>query len=119
MGFKEILKELVKRVDGGRAAILMGYDGISIDEYRSEGVDTDIQLIGVEYSGIIKEMKRASEVLDGGELTEVSVITGKGMVVVRGVADDYFLMVSLTLDGNLGKARYLMKMAVPKLKELL
>ena len=33
MGFKDILKELVKRVDGGRAAILMGYDGISIDEY--------------------------------------------------------------------------------------
>jgi len=119
MDFKEILKDMVKRVDGGRAAVLMGYDGIPIEEYRREGVDTDIQLIGVEYSTIIKEMKRASEILEGGELAEVSVVTGNGIVVVRGVSDEYFLMISLTAEGNLGKARYMLKMAVPKLKELL
>jgi len=119
MEFKEILGELVERVDGARAAILMGYDGIAIDEYRKEGVDTDIQLIGIEYSSILKEMKHASEILEAGEVTEVSIVTGKGMVVVRGVTDEYFVMVSLTVDGNLGKARYLMKTAAPKLKELL
>ena len=119
MEFKEILGELVERVDGARAAILMGYDGIAIDEYRKEGVDTDIQLIGIEYSSILKEMKRASEILEAGEVAEVSIVTGKGMVVVRGVTDEYFVMVSLTVDGNLGKARYLMKMAAPKLKNLL
>lgn len=119
MDFKEIISELVKRVDGARAAILMGYDGIPLEESRKEGVDTDIQLIGIEYSNILKEMKRASDILEAGEVTEVSIITGNGIVVVRGVLDEYFLMVYLVPDGNLGKARYLMKMAAPKLKELL
>lgn len=119
MEFKDMLKEVVVRVDGATAAIIMGYDGIALEEYRKEGVDTDIQLIGIEYSSILKEMKRASEILECGEVAEVSILTKKGMVVVRGVTDEYFLMVSLTADGNLGKARYLMKMASPKLKELL
>jgi len=119
MDFKEILKDMVKRVDGAKAAVLMGYDGIAIDEYKKEGTDIDIQLMGVEYSGIIKEMKRTSEVLEGGDVAEVSVITGNGIVVIRGVSDEYFIMINLDSDGNLGKARYLMKMAVPKLKEQL
>ena len=82
MEFKEIIGELVERVDGARAPILMGYDGIAIEEYRKEGIDTDIQLIGIEYSSILKEMKRASEILEAGEVAEVSIVTGKGIVVV-------------------------------------
>ena len=119
MDFREILKEMVQRVDGGRAAILMGYDGIAIDEYKKEGDVTDIQLMGIEYSSVLKEMKHTSEILESGEVAEVSVITGNGMVVARAVGGDYFIMINLTIDGNLGKARYLMKMAEPKLKELL
>lgn len=119
MDFKDILKDLVKRVDGAKAAVLMGYDGIAIEEYAREGADTDIQQMGIEYSSILKEMKRASEVLEGGDVSEVSVVTGNGMIVVRAVSDEYFIMANLDIDGNLGKARYLMKMAVPKLKEQL
>lgn len=119
MDFREILKDMVQRVDGGRAAVLMGYDGIAIDEYKKEGEVTDIQLMGIEYSTVLKEMKHTSEILEGGEVAEVSVVTGSGMVVARAVTDDYFVMINLALDGNLGKARYLMKMAVPKLKEQL
>lgn len=119
MDFREILTDLVKRVDGGKAAILMGYDGIPIDEYRREGADIDLQLIAIEYSSILKEMKRAAEVLESGTLEEISVVTGRGMVVARAVSDEYFVMVCLALDGNLGKARYMMKMSVPKLKEQL
>ena len=119
MEFKDILRDLVKRIDGGRAAVLMGYDGIAIDEYRAEGVGTDIQLIGIEYTSIIKEIKRASGILEGGELAEVSVMTENGIVVVREVSKDYFLMANLAPEGNLGKARYLMKLAVPKLNEQL
>lgn len=119
MDFREILKELVKRSDGAGAAILMGFDGIAIEEFIKEDAGSEIQLAGVEYSTILKEMKRASEVLDGGDLAEVSVVTAKGMIVVRCISDEYFLMLSLTPDGNLGKARYMMKMTLPKLKELL
>jgi predicted regulator of Ras-like GTPase activity (Roadblock/LC7/MglB family) len=119
MDFKEILKDIVKRVDGGMAAVLMGYDGISIDEYSIEGAGIDIQQIGVEYSSILKELKRTSEALEGGDVAEVCVTTGKGIAVAGSLSADYFLMVYLAPDGNLGKARYLMKMAVPKLKEQL
>lgn len=119
MDFREILTDVVKRVDGGKAVVLMGYDGIAIDEFRREGADIDIQLIAVEYSSILKEMKRAAELLESGALQEISVVTGKGVIVARAVTDEYFLMLCLSLDGNLGKARYMLKMAVPKLIEQL
>ena len=119
MDFREILTDVVKRVDGGKAVVLMGYDGIAIDEFRREGTDVDIQLVAIEYSSILKEMKRATELLESGTLQEISVVTGKAMIVARAVTDEYFLMFYLSLDGNLGKARYMMKMAAPELKELL
>ena len=30
--FKETLKEMVHGVEGGRAAVLMGYDGLAVDQ---------------------------------------------------------------------------------------
>jgi predicted regulator of Ras-like GTPase activity (Roadblock/LC7/MglB family) len=33
MPFKGILKSLVEQVEGGQGAVIMGYDGIPIDEY--------------------------------------------------------------------------------------
>lgn len=119
MDFKDILKDMVLRVDGGKAAVVMGFDGIPLEEYKKDGVETDIQIVGIEYAGIIKDMKHAAEILDGGQLAELSVVTSTGIIVVRCVNDDYFLMINLAFDGNLGKARYMLKMAAPKLKELL
>jgi len=119
MGFKALLKSIVEESCGGLGGIIMGYDGISIDEYLHDGGGLDVQTLTVEYASILKEIKRTVGVLKTGDLEEVSIISEQCSVIVRGISDDFFVALVLAADGNFGKARYLLKRAVPELREAL
>jgi hypothetical protein len=45
----------------------------------------------------------------------VSVSTEKLVAVARVVSPEYFMVVALTPDGNLGKARFYLRVTAPKL----
>jgi predicted regulator of Ras-like GTPase activity (Roadblock/LC7/MglB family) len=117
MVFKKILQALVEGDCGALGGIIMGYDGIAIDEYQAAGADLDVQGLAVEYASVLKEIKRTVGVLKTGELEEISIITGDCIVLVRGVNDDFFVALVLAADGNFGKGRYLLKREAPKLRE--
>ena len=119
MPFKEILKPLVEQVEGGQGAVIMGYDGIPVDEYIHENVGLDVQLLSVEYATLLKEIRRTVEVLKTGEMEEVSITTGRSLVIVRPVNDEFFVVFVLDRDGNFGKGRYLLKRDAPKLASAL
>ncbi|HTG82722.1 MAG TPA: roadblock/LC7 domain-containing protein [Geobacteraceae bacterium] len=119
MSFRGILRGLVENVEGGQGAVIMGYDGIPIDEYIREDLPLDIQLLSVEYATLLKEIRRTVEVLKTGAMDEISVNTGLTRVVVRPVNDDFFVVFVMDRDGNFGKGRYLLKRDAPKLAEAL
>lgn len=119
MSFREILKKVVSDIDGAIGAVLMGYDGISIDEFIQEGQPEELQLLAVEYTSIIKEVRRAVEVLKTGRMEELSLSTEQSRIVIRTVNEDFFVLLALVSDGNFGKARYLLKRAAPLLSESL
>jgi predicted regulator of Ras-like GTPase activity (Roadblock/LC7/MglB family) len=119
MSFREILNTIVSDVDGAIGAVLMGYDGIAIEECIKEERSFDVQLLAVEYTSIIREVRRAVEVLKTGKMEELSLATDQSRIVIRIVNDDFFVLLALSADGNFGKARYLLKRAVPALAESL
>ena len=115
--FKEILQDLVDRADGGVAGLLMASDGIAIDQYSKGDGPFDIESVGMEYSVVLKGMQRASEMLDAGSTKEVSVETERLTTVVRMLSDEYFVALALEPNGNVGKARYLLRVSAPQLIE--
>lgn len=119
MSFRGILKGLVDGVEGGQGAVIMGYDGIPIDEYIKENASLDIQLLSVEYATLLKEIRRTVEVLRTGEMDEIAITTGLTRVIVRPVNDEFFIVYVLDKEGNFGKGRYLLKRDAPKLAEAL
>lgn len=119
MGFKGILKEIVIESGGGLGGVIMGYDGIAIDEYLQESASLDVQTMTIEYASVLKEIKRTVGVLKTGDLEEVSIITEKCCVIVRGISEDFFVALVLSSDGNFGKARFLLKRAAPGFREAL
>jgi predicted regulator of Ras-like GTPase activity (Roadblock/LC7/MglB family) len=119
MGFKEILRQIVQQCNGALGGVIMGYDGIAIEEYLVEAAGLDVQTLAIEYASVLKEIKRTVGVLNTGELEEVSIICGECSVIVRGVSDDFFLALVLGSDGNFGKGRYLLKREAPQLREAL
>jgi predicted regulator of Ras-like GTPase activity (Roadblock/LC7/MglB family) len=60
MSIKNVLKEIVENVDGALGAIVMGYDGIPLDEYITEASPIDLQVLSVEYATVLKEIKKSS-----------------------------------------------------------
>lgn len=117
MSFKDILKSIVDNAEGGLGAVILGYDGIAIDEYIKEHDENfDVQLLAVEYTTLLKEVKRTIEVLRTGAMEEVSVTSGTTRIIVNAINDDFFVVLTMKVDGNFGKGRYLLKRYVPQLR---
>lgn len=110
MSLRESLTTIVQSVDGALAAMIMAYDGIPIDEVTVEQTEFDMQLLSVEYATVLKEIKRAVDVIKMGDLEEVSIATSRTCVVVKILNDDLFIVLILNRGGNIGKGRYLLKL---------
>jgi predicted regulator of Ras-like GTPase activity (Roadblock/LC7/MglB family) len=108
MPYKESLTSLVENVGGGLAAVIMGYDGIAIDEYLLAKTTFDLQLLTVEYANLLRDIKKTVELLENGDMEEVSIATDKIRVLVRVINQDFFLVLLMVADGNFGKGRYLL-----------
>lgn len=114
MIFEQTLKEIAERADGVQGAVIMGMDGIAIGEHIIDP-SCSIQTVGIEYASAIKSIQNAAKSLSAGDVQEVIINTTSGVVVLRLITQEYFIALSLLPDGNHGKARYLMRLVVPRL----
>ena len=124
MSFQTILRSIVDECGGGLSAALMGLDGIPIEQVRVSGnIDRDDPLrgdvtnAGVEFGRIIGDMAKASDTLNAGRLEEAVVSLERVSLIFRTVGDEMMLVLALRPDGNLGKARYLIRRNLVALHE--
>ncbi len=113
--FKEQLRAIVDGSDGGIASLLMDSSGIALESYSKDDAPFDITVVGVEFSVVVNSIKRATEMLEAGAAREVAVNAEKMTTIIRMLNDAYFLALTIRPDGNLGKARFMMRTAAPKL----
>ena len=117
--FRENIKKLVERLDGGVAAVLMGFDGISVDSFAKSGYDgalPDIQTLAMEFAHLIAQARRTLVSLDAGPLEEFTLRAEALTLVVRVLTQEYFIAFAVLPTGNIGKARYLLRMTAPALR---
>ena len=117
--FKSILENIVNSCSGGVGAVLMGYDGIAIDQYVVDEATLDLNLVAIEYSKVTKEIRKAAEVLETGELQEVAIKTEQFFVIIYALTDEYFVALTIKRDGNYGQGRYLLMRDAGSLREAL
>ncbi len=113
--FRQALRDIVDKTEGGVAGLIMDSEGIAVDVYAREGAPFDITTIGIEFGVVLGSIKRATESLEAGTPREVSIATEKMTTLIRTLGESYFLAIALLPDGNLGKGRFLMRTAVPML----
>jgi predicted regulator of Ras-like GTPase activity (Roadblock/LC7/MglB family) len=114
MPFSDILKEVVNGTEGALGALIVGLDGIPVEEY-SVSEEMDIQSMTVEYSSLLKEIEKGSQAAQMGTTKEVTVMADKAMIMLRRLNDEYFFVLIIKPEGNFGKGRFLLRMSVPKL----
>jgi predicted regulator of Ras-like GTPase activity (Roadblock/LC7/MglB family) len=113
--FQESLKRLVKETEGGVAGLLMGFDGIAVDSYSTDGAGVDITTIGMEFSFILTQVRKAAEILEVGGVQEICIKAATLTILIRVVTNEYFVALAIKPEGNLGKGRYLLRIVSPKL----
>jgi predicted regulator of Ras-like GTPase activity (Roadblock/LC7/MglB family) len=113
--FQDALREIVEKTEGGVASLIMDSEGIAVDSYARADAPYDITTVGIEFGVVLGSIKRAADSLEAGRTSEVAITTDKMITLIRALNDNYFLAVAVRPDGNLGKGRFLMRTAAPKL----
>ncbi|MBI2895866.1 MAG: hypothetical protein HYY06_20075 [Deltaproteobacteria bacterium] len=115
--FREALKTMVDGTEGGVAGLLMGFDGIAVDSYTAEeGSEFDIATVGMEFSVILTQIRKAVEILGAGTTQEIAIKSEKLTTIIYSINNEYFLALALRPDGNYGKGRYLLRTTAPGLR---
>ena len=118
--FRENIKKLIDKLDGGIAGVLMGFDGIAVDSYAKAGFGDslpDIQTLSAEFAHLVSQARRTVQSLDAGALAEVTIRTDTVTLVVTVLTPEYFLACAMLPAAPVGKARYLVKVAAPQLRQ--
>lgn len=120
MSFVPVLQKILDGAGGALAVVLMGRDGLAIQQASARRVGADegerLGNAGVEMVRILEEVRKASDAFLGGTAQELIVALEHYCLVVRSVDEDTVLVVALAPEGNLGKARFLMRRYVPALQ---
>jgi predicted regulator of Ras-like GTPase activity (Roadblock/LC7/MglB family) len=119
MSFEATLQTIVDECGGGYGAVLIGLDGIAVAQVgarsgpdREDPLQGDVTAAGIEFGRILVDMAKAADALGAGDLRETVVRLDRVTLVFHALEDDLFLVLALAPDGNLGKARYLMRRSV-------
>lgn len=126
MTFESVLQTIVDECGGGFSAALMGLDGIAIAQVtasrgrdREDPLAGDATAAGIEFGRILGDMTKASDVLDAGPLRESVITLARIQLVFHAVDEELVLVLALRPDGNLGKARYLIRRSLPVIRAAL
>jgi len=117
MSFSEVLKGLTEKVQGAKGALIVGMDGIIVEEFSQDPEGIDFNSIGAEYGNVLKEIQNASSSLRLGNASEVAVMTDAVDLIMRKINDEYFIALLLSPKKNLGKGRFLVRGASRRLEK--
>jgi predicted regulator of Ras-like GTPase activity (Roadblock/LC7/MglB family) len=96
---------MVERIDGAEAAIIMGLDGIIV-ERANRAHRADLDVIAAEYTSLLRNSIQTSSDTGLGDLRELLVFTERVTLIVKLLNPDYFVLLALEPDCNLGRARF-------------
>jgi len=115
--FRELLTEIVSGTDGAIGAVLMGTDGLTVDQAMADPARGDVEAVAMELSVVLREVRKAAQQIEAGTPEEVMIRGAALTTLVRVLNDEYFVALALRPTASIGKARYLLRRAAPRLRE--
>ena len=110
--FKETLQTIVEKTEGSIGALIMGADGLSVEKFfTDEGLASNLDVAAAELTSLIRNAIRTGNDLALGELHELIVAHGTVTFLMRFLSRDYFAVLALKPEGNIGRGRYELKKA--------
>ncbi len=110
--FKQALTEIVERTEGATGALIMGMDGIAVERVLlPEASDANMDVAAAEVTSLLRSAMRAGVNTGLGAPEELVVNFREARVLSRLLSSEYFVVLALRPDGNLGRGRYELRKA--------
>lgn len=110
--FKEMLENIIERTEGSLGALIMGTDGIAVEKVFGEaGAEANLDVAAAEFTSLVRSAQRAGRDTGFGDLRELVIALDKAVVLMRLLSRDYFVVLALSPDGNLGRGRFELRKA--------
>ena len=116
--FKEMLEAIIGRTEGSLGALIMGTDGIAVDKVLGEaGNDANLDIAAAEFTSLVRNAQRAGKDTGLGGLREIVVSLEGAILIMRLLSKDYFIVLALNENGNLGRGRFELRKVELKLSK--
>jgi predicted regulator of Ras-like GTPase activity (Roadblock/LC7/MglB family) len=116
--FKETLENIIERTEGSLGALIMGIDGIAVERsLKDAGQDANLDVAAAEFTSLVKSAQKAGRDTGLGNLRELMISLDSAVVIMRLLGHDYFVVLAMSPDGNLGRARFELRKAELQLKQ--
>ena len=110
--FKEVLQNIVTNTDDSLGALIMGADGLSVEKFfNDEGAAANLDVAAAEFTSLVRSAARSGNDLALGELREMVIALGRVTFLMRLFNKDYFVVLAMKPEGNLGRGRYELRKA--------
>jgi predicted regulator of Ras-like GTPase activity (Roadblock/LC7/MglB family) len=117
--FRQTLRGIVERVDGSRAAALVGADGIPIETFSLEQ-DVSIESVAAETLALVKGAENPRGLAPRSPIQELVLVSDESRILLSRVRPGYYLLLLLGEYGGVGRGRHELARAAPGLeKELI
>ncbi len=110
--FKESLSRVIEKTEGATGALIMGMDGIAVEKvFLPEGDDANMDVAAAEITTLVRGAMRAGGDTGFGALRELMLAFDGVRLVARLLTPEYFVVLALRPDGNLGRGRFELRKA--------
>ncbi len=114
--FKEPLAAILANTEDSLGVMIMGMDGISVETLLSaEGESSNLDIAAAELSSLVRHTQRAGRNVDLGALQEMTFRFARVKFLVRMVGEEYFIILALNGEGNIGRGHYELRKAEMRL----
>ena len=114
MVFSEVLQDVAKKVDGWVGLVVMGMDGIPIEQLPLDDT-VNFETLAAECTALLKNTRQASEEVGAGKLREITITTELLVILAVAITEDYILLGVMKRGTNHGRARFVMRRATLRL----
>jgi len=105
--FKELLASIIERTEGCLGVLIMGTDGIAVEKVLAEeGKEANLDIAAAEFTSLVRGAQRAGSDLGLGSLRELVVSLEGSIILMRLLSREYFVVLALSPDGNIGRGRF-------------
>jgi len=116
--FKQSLENILERTEGSLGALIMGIDGIAVERLLKEaGQEANLDVAAAEFTSLVRSAQKAGKDTGLGNLRELMISLDDAVLIMRLLGQDYFVVLAISPDGNLGRARFELRKAELQLKQ--